>query len=145
MITVRDGTINDVAGIVALLMNISADVDWAEPDESLLKFLVQDTLLSGAVFVAVLDDEIVGSTGVEPRRWYWSKTRYLGDIWNFIHPKARSTRAAVLLNNAARDMAKRLKVQICTEALSTSDLDRKTKFYARHAGDPIGVKFLARP
>ena len=98
-------------------------------------------IATGWVIIAVDDeDEIVGSIGLGIYSEWYSKEELLADYWTFVHPKARNTRAFVLMIRAVTELADKLKMPFVTAVKAEKDTDRKNKLFGRYL-NPAGQIF----
>ncbi|QCG94968.1 GNAT family N-acetyltransferase [Azospirillum sp. TSA2s] len=141
-ITIRDATDVDLPALIGLLRVMHAEVGIGRLDEPKAVGMISHVLTSGAVFVAELDGAIVGSVGLTADSWWYSQDRFLTDVWTFVHPDARKTRAAALLIGEARAMAKRLGAPLVLGLFNRVEIDRKAQFYQRLGLEPVGVWFF---
>lgn len=141
-VTIRAAPAADMPALQDLLRAMHAEVGIGRLDEAKAAGMIHHVLTNGAVFVADLDGVIVGSIGLTADSWWYSQDRFLTDVWTFVHPDARKTRAAALLIGEARGMAKRIGAPLVLGLFNRVEIDRKAQFYQRLGLEPVGVWFF---
>lgn len=141
-VTIRDAVEGDIQPLFDMLCDMHAEIGIGTLDREKALGAIWRTLTEGAVLVADLDGEMVGSIGLTVDSWWYSKDKFLIDVWTFVHPKARKTRAATLLIGEARAKAKRLSAPLVLGLFNRVQIDRKAHFYQRLGLEPVGVWFL---
>jgi len=135
----------DISGILALLAHMHGEgQDLPEIDWTKTTHVVADVVLSGVALVAK-DEEgcIVGSIGGYVSSHWYSTAGHLGDLWFYVVPGCRKTKAAVQLMEGFREAAKTLQVPLQVgHVFGDQDLERKDKFYRRMGFRPVGSIYV---
>tara|TARA_Y100000310_G_scaffold125647_1_gene124394 strand:+ start:1255 stop:1698 length:444 start_codon:yes stop_codon:yes gene_type:complete len=92
---------------------------------------IRQVIASGGAAVVEDDGEIIGSMGIGPKQAWFSNYTFLGDYWFYVRQDKRSLRAALLLKKTAQDVAKGVHLDLVFAVFSTTDAERKSKFFAR--------------
>jgi len=92
---------------------------------------IREVIALGGAAVVEDEGEIIGSVGIGPKEAWFSTYRFLGDYWFYVRPDKRNSRAALLLKNTARDVARGVHLDLVFAVFSICDAERKSKFFAR--------------
>lgn len=139
---IRPATEGDIPALKRLLKEMHAEVGIGKFDEERFSNTIQSVCTNSIAIVAEIDGELVGSIGISVDKWWYSNDSFLADVWTFVHPSARNTRAAALMISEARAMAKRLNAPLVLGIFNRVEIERKAKFYARQGLTPMGAWFM---
>lgn len=138
-------SLTDISGILALLsiMHEEAEslpeIDWAKTTHA-----VADVVLSGVALVAKnKEGHVVGSIGGYVTSQWYSNAPHLGDLWYYVMPDYRKTKAAVSLMEGFKEAAAAIKVPLQVgHVFGDKDLDRKDKLFRRLGFKPVGSIYV---
>jgi|TARA_R110002020_G_scaffold48763_7_gene139005 GNAT superfamily N-acetyltransferase len=130
-VDVREANFLDISPIISLLvgMHKETEIELDRIHPAKLAEAVTRTINNGVVFVAIENKRIIGSIGGFESSDWWSDNRYLGDLWFYVHPKERKSKAAVKLLKRFLNFAKSNKLKAKVGHIYSGDLERKDKFY----------------
>lgn len=144
-VTVRAGALEDFVKIFELLRRMHEEIGFGPINGEKAAQRIAAVLEDGTALLAELDGKIVGSIGLQVSNPWYTDTGFIGDLWTYVIPQARSTRAAFLLIEAAKRLSKAQgDKKLILGFLGCSDestFERKVKFYVRMGLKPIGVTF----
>lgn len=92
---------------------------------------INEVLHRGIILVAHEDNKIVGSIGGMAVCDWWSDEQHLSDLWFYVTPDARKSRAAHLLATDFINIANEAKIPVRLGHVFSGDSDRKDKFFER--------------
>ncbi len=93
-------------------------------------------------FVAIDKGEIVGALVLAFDTLWWIDEWFLIDIAFYVDPEKRATKAASMLINKGKDLAKQLGLPLQISVTYGTDLDRKEKFLLRKGFKKIGGNYV---
>lgn len=112
---------------------------FAPPDVEQSWSFLQHVLQHGRVWVAeTKDGKMIGTIAAVIDNYPWSKQCFIGDVWNFVAPQARSSRAGVKLLKALIAYADELGIPCRVGVTTGEDLLRKENFLGYHGFKKIG-------
>lgn len=131
MVEVRPATIFDCSHLYAMLvqMHNEADIRLAEINPIKFSETVSRAVTHGVVLVAVEDKKIIGSIGGMSSTEWWSDEPLLGDLWFYVYPAHRVSRAAIMLIRKFLDVGKGMHIKL--GHIYGGDKPRKDHFYAK--------------
>jgi len=129
MIEIRRASIFDCSSIYAMLckMHEEAEFELGAIDSKKLSETVLSVMNSGVVFLAVENDQVVGSIGGLFTSEWWSEEIIFGDLWFYVYKDKRSTTAGIGLIKKFIEAGNGMKIKL--GHVYNGDLDRKDKFY----------------
>ena len=92
----------------------------------------------GIVLIAEVDGRIAGSIGGMETSDWWSKEKYLADMWFFVYKEHRKSTIAVTLIKDFMDIGRRANVKVKLGHVYSGDGDRKDKFFERLGLSKVG-------
>lgn len=147
---IRRATFYDSGALFRILMQMHAEapalaVFPVEPAK--IATMVNTVLVQGLALVAETDENgVVGSIGGIPSQGLWySSQAYLGDLWFYVDPDFRQSRAAIELMDAFVKEGHRHNLPVQLGHVNGVDLDRKDKFFERRGLVKMGSIYLAAP
>lgn len=149
-VTCRPASFHDAKPILGLLKDMHAENLLAEPDfppfdSVMVRAKIAEVLNAGTAFVVEMGGTVVASTGLEYRQWWFSRRTFLGDVWLYVDPVARGTRALDLLCDAAEQAAEKENLGLATGVLTAKDPERKNALFRRRAQRrTVGAMFVTR-
>ena len=130
---IRLATVEDLSEIY-MMLNVmhSETIEGTSPiDSEKLTSAINNALHKGVVIVFDVNGKIAGSiAGVETSDW-WSKEKYLADMWFFVYKEHRRSNIAAKLIKSFMRVAKEAKFKIQLGHVYSGDGERKDKFYER--------------
>ena len=140
---IRRASIFDFSHICALLVRMHENTDFDLPEIDGEKFsnAVLRTINQGIVLVAIEDGQMIGSIGGIKSSEWWSNEPLLGDIWFYVEPESRATRAAANLVKEFMSAGQGMKVKL--GHIYGNDLDRKDNFSERLGLKKIGTSYFS--
>ena len=140
---IRQASIFDFSHICALLvrMHKESDVELSEIDADKFSSSVLRTINQGIVFVAIEDGKMIGSIGGIKSSEWWSVEPLLGDIWFYVEPESRATRAAANLVKEFMSAGQGMRIKL--GHIYGSDLDRKDNFFERLGLKKVGTSYFS--
>lgn len=135
----------DIIELVNLLGEMYADNGLHLPEPNWIKVYKHAARLidDGVVFTAKGDDgKIVGSLGLEIVPYWFADDLILADLWFFVRPSNRATRAAMGLLKTARQYADANQMPIRLSVFNGIDVERKDKLFERAGFPRVGGVYL---
>lgn len=130
------------AGTVEKLLGLMHDEngigDWSTER---VKHAIANTINSGQVMLIHDGPVPIGTYGLQVQDWWYSKDRFVGDLWFYIHPDHRSLRIFRAMVSMARSYARGLDLPLLMGVVSLERPLAKTRLYRRF-GRPVGGMFL---
>jgi N-acetylglutamate synthase-like GNAT family acetyltransferase len=96
------------------------------------------TVVAGRVFLAEEGEEIIGSLGCMVTHLWFSDQAHLCDMWLWVRPSKRASRAAVALVEYYKQYADDMGLPAYMEQISGYQPERLEKFYARRGFRRVG-------
>jgi hypothetical protein len=93
--------------------------------------MIKHMVDKGIVLVAEKEGKIIGSQAGNLSSDWWSEEKFLSDVWFFVHPNNRKSRAAIKLVKCFIKIGKELKVKVKLGHVYSGDMDRKDNFFNR--------------
>jgi hypothetical protein len=140
----RRANLFDVSAITAMLieMHNNAEIKLTKVNTEKLVNKINEALHRGVVFVVQKDNEILGSIGGAVVSDWWSDEQHLSDLWFYVSPTARKSKAAALLSKDFIKTAKEVKLPVRLGHVFSGDLDRKDKFFERLGMSKAGSLYV---
>jgi len=133
-------TVEDLSEIY-MMLNVmhSETIEGTSPiDSEKLTSAINNALHKGVVIVFDVNGKIAGSiAGVETSDW-WSKEKYLADMWFFVYKEHRRSNIAAKLIKSFMRIAKEAQFKIKLGHVYSGDGERKDKFYERLGLSKVG-------
>ncbi len=137
---IRLATVEDLSEIY-MMLNVmhSETIEGTSPiDSEKLTSAINNALHKGVVIVMDVNGKISGSmAGVETSDW-WSKEKYLADMWFFVYKEHRRSNIAAKLIKSFMRVAKEAQFKIKLGHVYSGDGERKDKFYERLGLSKVG-------
>ncbi len=143
---IRPATQLDASAILALLLVMHAEapagvLSPVQPDKALTRIV--SAIGRGVALVAIGDDgRILGSIGGEAASDWYGEQTFLGDLWFFVHPEYRASRAAILLLRAFKSAGEAAGLRVRVGDFNGHDVERKACFYERAGFTRVGSFFV---
>lgn len=99
---------------------------------------------TGGVWVVEEDGKIVGAIGLYLNQYWFSAEPYLADMFYYVAPEARTSKAAKALLNEAKAFAAEVKLPLLIGILNANDLERKDIFMKRAGFKRAGAFYVLR-
>jgi len=111
-------------------------------DPETLKSAIKNALNKGVILIFELNGKIAGSiAGMETSDW-WSKEKYLADMWFFVYQEHRKSNIAVQLIKSFMQLAQIANIKIKLGHVYSGDGERKDKFYERLGLSKVGSLYM---
>jgi hypothetical protein len=140
----RRANLFDVSAITAMLieMHNNAEIKLTKVNTEKLVNKINEALHRGVVFVVQKDNEILGSIGGAVVSDWWSDEQHLSDLWFYVSPTARKSKAAALLSKDFIKTAKEVKLPVRLGHVFSGDIDRKDNFFERLGMSKAGSLYV---
>ena len=128
---------SDKPEILKLLWKMHEEVSLGTLNKERAEAKVDEVLSKGCILVTedVSTKKLVGTVGLLASSFWWTDQKALGDVWCFVSPKYRKSRAFAMLLKGIKTIAKGLKLPVLLANFGNVEESRKSKLYGR-----IGVK-----
>ena len=141
-VTVRIAGQTDAPAIFEMLLEFyGGEFPFIPTDKGKVAADLEVVLREGIAIVAERGGEMVGTVGLMPTEWRFSRSLYLGDHWTFVRKKARNSQAGQKLLREAKSVADKAGVILLMGVANMRQTDRKNGLYRRHF-TPIGEIFI---
>jgi len=141
-VTVRLATRDDLRAILGLLGQMHLEVGIGTLDPHKTTASVAQVIDNGIPLLALKGDTPIGTMGLEEVAWWYSRDTYLGDRWNFVLREHRASKAAAMLRDTAKGIARKSSLPLLLASLGGEDHDRKRLFFRRGGLKEIGATFM---
>tara|TARA_R110002126_G_scaffold232423_1_gene376856 strand:+ start:528 stop:965 length:438 start_codon:yes stop_codon:yes gene_type:complete len=140
----RRANLFDVSAITAMLieMHNDAEIKLTSVNTEKLVNKINEALHQGVILIAQKDDKVVGSIGGMIVSDWWSDEKHLSDLWFYVSPSCRKSKAAVLLSKGFIKIAKEAKLPVRLGHVFSGDVDRKDKFFERLGMNKAGSLYV---
>ena len=130
---IRRAVPEDVSEIHKMLIDMYSRIEIPASPLSEKKVLdvVKSAMEKGIVIVAEVEGKIIGSLGGMANSDWWSEQKHLSDIWFYVSPDKRNSRAAVKLVKCFIKIGKEIKMKVKLGHYYSGDIERKDKFFNR--------------
>ena len=130
---IRRAVPEDVSEIHKMLIDMYSRIEIPASPLSEKKVLdvVKSAMEKGIVIVAEVEGKIIGSLGGMANSDWWSEQKHLSDIWFYVSPDKRNSRAAVKLVKCFIKIGKEIKMKVKLGHYYSGDIERKDKFFDR--------------
>ena len=130
---IRRAVPEDVSEIHKMLIDMYSRIEIPASPLSEKKVLevIKSAMEKGIVIVAEVEGKIIGSLGGMANSDWWSEQKHLSDIWFYVSPDKRNSRAAVKLVKCFIKIGKEIKMKVKLGHYSSGDIERKDKFFDR--------------
>ena len=140
----RRANLFDVSAITAMLieMHNGAEIKLTSVNTEKLVNKINEALHQGVILIAQKDDKVVGSIGGMIVSDWWSDEKHLSDLWFYVSPSCRKSKAALLLSKGFIKIAKEAKLPVRLGHVFSGDVDRKDKFFERLGMNKAGSLYV---
>lgn len=130
---IRRADANDIQEVYKLLsaMHDGTETYTSPMSEGKVLHMIKHMIDKGIVLVAEEKGKIIGSQAGNLASDWWSEEKFLSDVWFFVHPNNRKSRAAIKLVKCFIKIGKELKVKVKLGHVYSGDMDRKDNFFNR--------------
>ena len=130
---IRRAVPEDVSEIHKMLIDMYSRIEVPASPLSERKVLdvIKSAMEKGIVIVAEVEGKIIGSLGGMANSDWWSEQKHLSDIWFYVSPDKRNSRAAVKLVKCFIKIGKEIKMKVKLGHYYSGDIERKDKFFDR--------------
>ena len=130
---IRRAVPKDVSELHKMLIDMYSRIEIPASPLSKNKILavIKETMETGIVIVAEVEGKIIGSLGGVASCDWWSDEKTLGDMWFYVTPDKRNSRAAVKLVKCFIKIGKEIKMKVKLGHFYSGDIERKDKFFDR--------------
>ncbi len=130
---IRRADANDIKEVYELLsaMHDGTETYTSPMSEGKVLHMIKHMIDKGIVLVAEKEGKIIGSQAGNLSSDWWSEEKFLSDVWFFVHPNNRKSRAAIKLVKCFIKIGKELKVKVKLGHVYSGDMDRKDNFFNR--------------
>ena len=130
---IRRAVPEDVSQIHKMLIDMYSRIEIPASPLSEKKVLevIKSAMEKGIVIVAEVEGKIIGSLGGMANSDWWSDQKHLSDIWFYVSPDKRNSRAAVKLVKCFIKIGKEIKMKVKLGHYYSGDIERKDKFFDR--------------
>jgi hypothetical protein len=139
--TYRGATADDKDAILKLLKEMHEEVSIYVMSEPKVIDKIDNVISSGVCFLAVVDDEVVGSLGCEPCQPWYSEDVYLGERWTFVKEDFRRSTIARDLLKLADDFSTKMDMVLVIGVFSPKHTAGKNALF-RRVFKPMGEFFV---
>jgi hypothetical protein len=128
---IKRASIFDFSHVCALLvrMHNEADFELSNIDPEKFSNSVLKMINNGIVLVAFEEGRMIGSIGGLKSSEWWSTEPVLGDLWFYVEPESRKTKAALNLVKEFMSYGEGMSIKL--GHIYGGDLDRKNNFFER--------------
>jgi len=123
-------------------MHNDAEIKLTSVNTEKLVNKINEALHQGVILIAQKDDKVVGSIGGMIVSDWWSDEKHLSDLWFYVSPSCRKSKAAVLLSKGFIKIAKEAKLPVRLGHVFSGDVDRKDKFFERLGMNKAGSLYV---
>jgi len=123
-------------------MHNGAEIKLTSVNTEKLVNKINEALHQGVILIAQKDDKVVGSIGGVIVSDWWSDEKHLSDLWFYVSPSCRKSKAAVLLSKGFIKIAKEAKLPVRLGHVFSGDVDRKDKFFERLGMNKAGSLYV---
>jgi hypothetical protein len=130
---IRRAVPEDVSELHKMLIDMYSRIEIPASPLSEKKVLevIKSAMEKGIVIVAEVEGKIIGSLGGMANSDWWSEQKHLSDIWFYVSPDKRNSRAAVKLVKCFIKIGKEIKMKVKLGHYYSGDIERKDKFFDR--------------
>ena len=130
---IRRAVPEDVSEIHKMLIDMynRIEVPASPLSEKKVLEVIKSAMKKGIVIVAEVEGKIIGSLGGMANSDWWSDQKHLSDIWFYVSPDKRNSRAAVKLVKCFIKIGKEIKMKVKLGHYYSGDIERKDKFFDR--------------
>jgi N-acetylglutamate synthase-like GNAT family acetyltransferase len=130
---IRRAVPEDISEIYKLLIDMYNRVEVPASPVSSHKLMnvINTAIHKGIVLIAEVEGKIIGSLGGMTNSDWWSEEKHLGDLWFYVYPDKRNSRAAIKLVKTFINIGKEINMKIKLGHFYSGDMERKDKFFDR--------------
>lgn len=143
-ITTRQATTFDAVIILQLLiaMHDEAPVNFAPVHEAKSLAAINQAISEGYVEVALQGEYVVGVIGGLVFTDWWSIEKRFGDLFFYVAPECRKSRAAILLMRRFIEVAKDAEMVLKVGSATGENIDGKDRFFTRLGFTRCGSHYI---
>lgn len=131
----------DAEEIMRLIAEMHGEVGLFPLSAKSVASTVVNTIETGFVLIAERGGEVAGSVGLAVDEPWYSETRVLRDLWVYVRPAHRRSRAADQLLRHAKETARLAGLTLILGVQGSPNLGRTARLYERHF-TPFGMLFI---
>ena len=137
---IRSANLLDTSALILMIMKMHTEskVDIPPLNVSKVSDAVTNAIKNGLVYVALEEENLIGSIGGIVSTDWFSEEKILGDLWFYVDDKHRSSNTAVRLIKQFISAGKKAKIKIRLGHIYFGDIKRKYDFYNRLGFNLIG-------
>tara|TARA_Y100001973_G_C5136578_1_gene300655 strand:+ start:273 stop:713 length:441 start_codon:yes stop_codon:yes gene_type:complete len=141
---IKRGSPVDISAIYVLLnqMHKETTLQVAPINSRILISKITEAIYQGVVFLTHNDKEITGSVGGLTGTDWWSDKPFLGDLWFYVKPEHRKSRAAFMLMKEFLKVGKTSNMSTRVGHIFSGDIERKDSFYEHFGFKKAGSVYL---
>lgn len=143
-ILARKATHDDAVAIYELLVVMREEGRYPEENPDKAMNAILDVIERGVAVAIERAGKMIASAGLIVTTWWFADAQFLTDLWVFVHPEHRKSRAAILLMRAMQGVAVATKLPLRVQNGTLVETDKKNRFFARYM-QPVGESFIWRP
>lgn len=130
---IRRAVATDISAIFVMLkeMHNNTELEVSTIDDYKLMNKINEVIHRGLVLVSCNGNEITGSIAGTTTTDWWSEDLFVSDLWFYVSPSHRKSRAGLLLIKDFIKIVKKAKMKLRMGHIYSGDLSRKDKFYER--------------
>ena len=147
LLTLTEASGDDVAKVAFFLVERfhKEYSDWFPPvDVERTIAYIGDHWKNGKVFICLDGDDIVGVTMAKPTSYWFSRQKFLNEGVFYVAPECRSTKAASMLIDALKTLAKSLELDLMLSTNTGNRLKAKERFFESKGLQRIGTMHVLR-
>ena len=141
-LVVRHATAADAAQIMRLLHRMHEENGLVPANWEKVAGIVIAGIAQRTIIVAQQGPRLIGTTGLEMQRWWYSDAGFLGARWFFVHPDHRRSSAAFRMLKMAKTIARRRGLTLAMGVISPKEPERKGNLFRRKGFRFVGEMFI---
>ena len=138
---IRQASLLDQLSILALLDEMHQEgggiID--EPDWFKISHTITSQTQQGLVFVAELNEKVVGSIGLAMSAEWYSSEPVAGDLWYFVSKKGRKSTAGYKLLKHVKEQCAENDIKLKVGHVLGYSVDRMDRFYEKLRFERVGT------
>lgn len=142
-IMIRIAVRTDVTDICRLIRSEQEEQGpWSAftPDYAKALGFIAELLESGIILIAEMEGRVVGSIGVGPQEFWFSRDIFLCDYWTIVHKDYRRTNVANEMFKKLKQFQERVGIPLLIGLFSVVKTQSKMALYRRHF-EPMGAVY----
>jgi len=138
---IRVANLLDTSALILMIMKMHSESKNDIPTLNVAKVsdAVTGAIKNGLVYVALEEENLIGSIGGVISNDWFSEQKILGDLWFYVDNKHRSSNTAVKLIKQFISAGKKAKIKIRLGHIYFGDMERKDTFYKK-----LGFKLIGQ-